>query len=140
MNHVEQLAHRRRAADHAAYLEALRQDRIGVEHGVAIVELLAHRRHQRAHARHVERLGEVLGRAELDRLDRVLDGGATAHQRNLRARPGRPDTAQHFQPADTRHVQVEEHEIHVTAPQHFERRRSISGLEHFESFSKADLT
>ena len=65
--------------------------------------------------------------------------GGAAHQRDLRARPGRPDAAQHLEPVDAGHVQVEQHEVHVTALQHLERRRAIGGLEHLEAFADADL-
>ena len=82
----------------------------------------------------VERLGEVFARAELDRLDRAVDGGVAGHQDHFAAGHRRADLPQQIEAVDVGHPQVDHREIGRLARQqraspraplaHGHRRRS----------------
>ena len=69
----------------------------------------------------VERLGEVLARAELDRLDRAVDRGVGGHQDHFAAGHGRADLAQQIEAVDVGHPQIDHREIGRLAQQRAHR-------------------
>ena len=110
-DHAEQILHPRRAADHAAELEAARELAFDREHALPPLDLVTHAGEQLLEPAEVERLAEVVHRAELDRLDRGVDRGVAGHQHGLTVRVDVADRAQDVEPADVRHPQIDHHEV-----------------------------
>ena len=110
-DHPEQLLHRRAAADHPAELQPPRDVALDRQQVAAALEIVAHAGQQLLEPREVERLAQVVGRAQLDRLDRGLDRRVAGHQHRLAARIDVADGAQHVEAAEVRHPQVDHDEI-----------------------------
>ena len=86
LNQAEHLLHHRAAAEHAAELELARD--LALERDAPARGARARARMSLEHlpeAIEVERLGEVLARAELDRLDGAVDGGVGRSSGSLRS-------------------------------------------------------
>ncbi len=110
-DHPEQLLHQRAAADHPAELQAARHVALDRQQAAAALEIVADAGQQLLEAREVERLAQIVGGAELDRLDRGLDRRVAGHQDRLAARIDVADGAQHVEAADVRHPQIDHDQI-----------------------------
>ena len=99
------------AADHPAELEPPRHVALDRQQAAAPLDVVAHAGEQLLEAREVERLAQIVDRAELDRLDRRIDGGVAGHQHRLAVRIDVADGAQHVEAADVRHPQIDHRDV-----------------------------
>ena len=77
------------------------------QQAAAALDLVADAAEQLLEAAEVERLAQVVHRAELDRLDRGVDRRVAGHQDAWQSRSTVADRAQHVEPADVRHPQID---------------------------------
>ena len=107
----EQLLHHGAPPDHPAQLEPVRGRVLGGEQLGAAHAVLALAGEQLAQAGEVQRLGQVVERAELDRFDGAVDRRVRGHQDDAALRLRLPDRAQDVEPAELRHLQIDEGDV-----------------------------
>ena len=110
-DHPEEILHARAAADHPVELEPPRQVAFHRQDAAPAVDLLAHARQQLIEPAEVERLGQIVHRAELDRLDGGVDRRVAGHEHGLAMRVDIADRAQDVEAADLGHPQIDHHEV-----------------------------
>ena len=80
---IEQLLHRRAAADHPLEFEAARELAVDGQEQPPALDAALDRREQLAQPLEVERLAQIVERAELDRFDRGIDRAVRRHENYL---------------------------------------------------------
>ena len=121
LDEAEHLLHHRAAAEHAAEFELARHLALERHDLRAALELRADVLEHLPETIEVERLGEVLPRAELDRLDGAVDGRVGGHQDHFAARHGRADLPQQIEPVDVGHPQIDHRQVGGLAQQRAHR-------------------
>ena len=139
-NQAEQLLHGGAATNHSAEFSVLRDFAVRGQQLAATLEFVVHRSHQPLEAPDVERLGEVVDRAELHRFDRAVDGGDAAHQHDLTLGIRRANRAQHFDPADLRHAEVDDGHVDMSLLQAIDRLTPARTRNEIETGARCEMT
>ena len=129
---IEQFLHDRASPDHAVKLELPGDVGIDLEEPLAPADSLPDRHEQSAQPVEVEGLGQVIERTRLDGLDGRVEGRVAGHQDHLAVRVGGTDGAQHVDPADARHLQIDEHGVRLHRRQACQRVLPVAAEDHFE--------
>jgi len=108
---IEDLLHRRTAANHSAELELPGEGQLRVGEAPVRRELVAGAGQGLFEARDVERLGEVVDGAQLDGLDGRIDAGVSRHQRDPGVGVGLAQRANDFETTDVGHPQIDERDV-----------------------------
>jgi hypothetical protein len=74
--------------------------------------------------REIERLAQIIGRAQLDRLDGRFDRRVAGHQDGLAMRIDLANGPEHVEAAQIGHPQVDHHEVGAPRPQQADRLAS----------------
>ncbi len=133
LNEAEHLLHDRAASEHPAEFQLMDDGAFEGDDLRAPAKLVADAAEHGPQAIEVEGLREVLARAELDRLDRAVDGGMARHQNHFAPRHGAANLAQQIEAVHIRHAQVDHREVRWLAKQEAHGFGAARARPHFKA-------